>query len=130
MTDKMKVTAARLVQNCREGNSLQGLDAYYDADVVSAEAFPMPGAASNEQQGIAALKGKHDWWNSNFEVHSQTVEGPFLHGEDRFSVIFDIDVTAKEDGKRMQMKEVAVYHCNPEGKIVREEFFFTPPSDE
>jgi ketosteroid isomerase-like protein len=56
------------------------------------------------------------------EVHSAEVEGPFLHGDDRFAVIFDIDATDKASGQRMPMREVAVYHV-ADGRIVREEFF-------
>jgi ketosteroid isomerase-like protein len=47
---------------------------------------------------------------------------PFLHGDDRFAVIFDIDATEKATGQRMPMREVAVYHV-ADGRIVREEFF-------
>ena len=55
-------------------------------------------------------------------VHDHKVEGPFLHGDDRFAVIFEMETSPKAGGERTRMREVAVYHT--EGKIVREEFFY------
>ena len=124
MSDAVRTTAQKLVDNCREGNAAAGLDDYYAADAISVEAAAGPGADSRETPGLEGIKGKHEWWNSNFEVHSATVDGPFMHGDDRFSVIFELDATNKMDNTRSQMKEVAVYHCNPQGQIVREEFFY------
>ena len=50
------------------------------------------------------------------------VTGPFPH-DDRFVVIFDMDVTNKAMGQRFQMQEAALYTV-ANGKIVREEFFY------
>lgn len=124
MNERAKATADKLVQYCREGKEAQGLDEYYHPDCVSAEVGPMPGQDSNEVKGVDAIKGKHDWWNANMEVHDQKVEGPFPHADDRFAVIFEIDATDKNQNQRTQMKEVALYHCDDQGKIVREEFFY------
>ena len=41
------------------------------------------------------------------------------------ALIFDMDVTNKESGQRMQMREVGVYTVK-NGKILREEFFYPP----
>jgi ketosteroid isomerase-like protein len=76
-----------------------------------------------EKANLAALLGKHAWWAQNFETHGLTVEGPFTHGEDRFGVVFGMDVTNKATGERNTDNEVAVYHVK-DGKIVREEFFY------
>lgn len=126
MSNKINATAQKLVDHCRKGTETQGLDDYYASDAVSAEAMAMPGEASNEVQGVAAIKAKHEWWNSNFDVHETNVTGPYMHGGDRFSVIFEMDVTNKAENSRSQMTEVAIYHCNDEGKITREEFFYNP----
>ena len=48
-----------------------------------------------------------------------------MAGEDRFALIFDMDVTNRETGQRMQMREVGLYTV-ADGKIVREEFFYPP----
>jgi hypothetical protein len=49
---------------------------------------------------VAALKGKHEWWLANHEIHSGSVTGPWPHGE-RFVVGFQYDVTNKPSGKRI-----------------------------
>jgi hypothetical protein len=84
----------------------------------------MPGAESAETRGIEGIRGKHVWWEQAMEMHSGKVEGPFLHGDDRFAVIFEFDATERATGRRNQMREVAIYTVNPAGKIVREEFFY------
>jgi len=53
-------------------------------------------------------------------VHSAKVGGPFVAG-DKFVVQFDIDVSEKASGKRMQMSEVGIYTVK-DGKVAREEF--------
>lgn len=75
-----------------------------------------------EAKGLAALKGKGEWWLANHEIHSASVTGPWPHG-DRFVVGFQYDVTNKPSGKRMKMDEVGLYSVR-NGKIVREEFFY------
>ncbi len=51
-----------------------------------------------EMRGIDAIRGKNVWWMENQQVHSASVDGPFVNG-DRFSVNFKYDVTSKKDGK-------------------------------
>lgn len=123
-SDVLMKTAEQLATFCREENTIEGLDTLYDPDAVSVEAMAGPGSESRETVGVPAIKGKHEWWTSNMEVHSSSLEGPFPHGDDRFAIIFDFDATEKATGKRMKMREVAVYTINPAGKIVREEFFY------
>ena len=52
-----------------------------------------------------------------------TKGGPFPHGNDRFCVMFDYDVTNKPSGQRFQMEEVGLYTV-ADGKISKEEFFY------
>ena len=118
--EKLKEIADQLVGHCRNGTEEKGLKELYAKDVESIEAITMPGSDSPKTTGVDGIRGKHEWWNNTFEVHSSEVEGPFLHGEDRFSVIFNIDATNKESSERMSMKEVAVYTVS-NGKIIREE---------
>jgi len=120
-----RATADKLVAYCRNNDTLTGLKEIYASDAVSVEASPMPGGdGSTETRGVDGIRSKHEWWANNFDVHSATVDGPYPHGTDRFAVIFEMDTTHKESGQRNQMKEVAVYHVNDAGKIVREEFFY------
>ncbi len=120
----LKEVAEQLVAHCRSGTEMEGLDTLYARDAVSVEAMAMPGTPGREVQGVDAIKGKHEWWEANHEVHSSTTEGPFLHGDDRFGVIFAIEVSNRNTGERMPpMKELGIYHV-ADGKIVREEFFY------
>lgn len=113
--------ANELVAGCREGREKENLHRLYAPDAVSVEATDMGGGAT--VTGIEAILGKHDWWESTHEIHGGTIEGPFLHGDDRFAVVFNVDVTNRESGVRLTYKEVAVYHVAG-GRIVREEFFY------
>ncbi|MDJ0995445.1 MAG: nuclear transport factor 2 family protein [Dinoroseobacter sp.] len=97
---------------------------YYSEDCVSVEAAPMPGVDSPVSDGLAAIRAKHDWWNNAMEFVSGTVEGPHLHGDDRFALIFKSVMREKASGNEMPMEEVAIYTVK-DGKIVREEFFYT-----
>jgi ketosteroid isomerase-like protein len=114
--------ANELVAGCREDRTRENLDRLYAPDAVSVEAMDMGGG--RETVGLAGIHGKHDWWEGAFITHGLTVEGPFLHGDDRFAVIFGMDTEDKATGKRTQGREVAVYHVKG-GKIVKEEFFYS-----
>jgi hypothetical protein len=113
---------SQLVEFCNNGQWREAQQQMYSAEAISAEAVPMPDG-ERISNGLEAIVAKGDWWEGAHEVHSTTAEGPFVHGEDRFNVIFDMDVTNKESGERTQMREVATYVVN-DGKIVREEFAY------
>jgi ketosteroid isomerase-like protein len=113
--------AKKLVELCKQGKNLEALNTLFADDVVSVEAVAMPGA-QQEVKGLAAVKGKGEWWVANHEIHAAAVTGPWPHG-DRFVVGFQYDVTNKPSGKRMKMDEVSLYSVR-NGKIVREEFFY------
>lgn len=123
-TETTTATAQQLVTLCRENRTEEGLETLYHPDAVSVEAMPMPGTDSAETRGVAGIKGKHAWWSSTMEVHSASVDGPYVHGDDRFAVIFEFDATDTSTSKRSQMKEVAIYTADAAGKIVREEFYY------
>ena len=62
------------------------------------------------------------------DIHHCEVGGPWPHG-DRFIVTFKLDLTAKSGsmaGKRVTIEEAALYTVK-DGKIVKEEFFYTMP---
>ena len=73
--------------------------------------------------GLAAIQAKGEWWTANHEVHSWQVAGPWPH-DDRFIVGFKFDVTMKPTKQRFTMEEMALYTVK-DGKIVREEFFYS-----
>jgi hypothetical protein len=113
--------AEELVSLCREGRNGDAINTLYSPDIVSIESMgneSMP----REQKGIDAIRGKNQWWAENNEVHSATVDGPFL-GDDKFAVYYNYDVTFKPTGKRNNMEEMALYTVK-DGKVVREQFFY------
>jgi ketosteroid isomerase-like protein len=117
----LKEIADQLVAGCRSGDTAPNLDALYAPDAVSVE--PVDFGDGREARGLDAIKGKHDWWESAFEVLGGDISDPMPHGDDRFAVIFDLKTKNKETGAVEQMKEVGVYHV-ADGKITREEFFY------
>ena len=124
MSDTLAV-GKKLVELCKEGKMTEAVDTLYSPNIVSVEAGAPPGGSARTE-GIAAVKGKGDWWVANHEVHKAEVEGPFPNG-DCFAVRFKFEVTAKAGpmaGKRFVMDEAALYTVK-DGKIVHEEFFYT-----
>ncbi|WP_370302467.1 SnoaL-like domain-containing protein [Pseudooceanicola sp.] len=118
----LKDIAGELVAGCRENRAKENLPKLYAKDAVSVEAQDMDGSG-RETTGVDAIRGKHEWWESNMEVTGGTISDPMLHGDDRFAVIFEMQGKEKATGKSFDMKEVGVYHV-ADGKIVREEFFY------
>jgi ketosteroid isomerase-like protein len=114
--------ANELVAGCREDRARANLKKLYSDDAVSVEAADMSGMG-RETHGLVGIDGKHQWWEDNYTVTGGKIDGPFLHGEDRFAVVFAMQGTNKADGKAFDMTEVGVYHVKG-GKIVREEFFY------
>jgi len=113
--------ANRLVELCRQGKGQEAMALYAD-DAVSVEPFAPPGM-DREAKGLAAIHAKGEWWYANHDIHSLGVNGPWPSG-DRFIVGFSIDVTHKPSGQRMTFDEAGLYTV-ANGKIVREEFFYT-----
>ncbi len=114
----------KLVDLCNAGKAMEAITTLYGDNIVSIEAMSSP-AMPARMEGLAAIKGKAEWWEKNHEVHSGKAEGPWPHG-DRFVVRFQYDVTAKSGpmaGKRMKLDEAALYTVK-DGKIVQEEFFY------
>ena len=91
---------------------------YWADDVVSLE----PGGPMPRSEGKAAAVGKGEWWTANHEIHSTSVEGPQVNG-DQFVLRIKMDVTQKASGQRVQMDETALYTIR-NGKIAEERFFY------
>ena len=111
--------AQKLVEYCRKGEWMQAVNDLYAKDIVSVEPREMENMPA-EMRGLDQVRGKTEWFEKNFEVHSAKVGGPFVAGE-TFVVQFDLDATEKASGKRMPMSEVGVYTVK-DGKVAREEF--------
>lgn len=113
-----------IVALCQQGKNLEAIEKFYSPDIVSVEAFSMPGM-DQTQTGIEAIKAKNKWFGENHEVHSAEIRGPFPHGE-RFTLFLNYDVTPKHTGQRMTMEEIGLYTVE-NGKVTKEEFFFGMP---
>ncbi|WP_170759639.1 nuclear transport factor 2 family protein [Ruegeria lacuscaerulensis] len=118
----LKEIADELVAGCREDRAKENLSKLYAPDAVSVEAMEMEGMG-RETHGVDAIRGKHEWWEGAHEVSGASVSDPFIHGDDRFAVIFEVQGKVKESGETFDMREVGIYHV-ADGKIVREEFFY------
>jgi hypothetical protein len=114
--------AKHLVELCRQGKIKEAIDTLFADEIVSVEAGAPPGM-EREARGIASLRAKSEWWLANHEIHSAAVTGPWPH-DDRFVVGFQYDITNKPSGQRMNLDEVGLYYVR-DGKIVREEFFYS-----
>jgi hypothetical protein len=111
--------ATKLMEHCRNGEWMKAVDDLYAEDIVSVEAHAMENMPA-EMRGIDQVRGKTEWWEENFEVHSAKLGGPFV-ARDTFVVQFDVDVTEKTSKKRTQLSEVGIYTVK-DGKVTREEF--------
>jgi hypothetical protein len=113
--------ANRLVELVQQAKNFDAMKELYADDIVSVEAIARPDG-SFETTGKEAVIQKSADWAAAHEIHSGNIEGPFLL-LDKFSVIFDFDVTPKATGKRVSLREIAIYTVSG-SKIIREEFFY------
>lgn len=109
--------AKELISLCQTGQNFAAMEKLYRDDIVSVE-----GDGSAPFSGKAVVIQKSADWVAAHEVHSGSVSGPYVHGN-QFLVRFGFDVTIKASGHRMQMDEMALYTV-VDGLIVREEFFY------
>jgi hypothetical protein len=103
----------------KQGDDEVAAEKYNADNIVSYEAMDGPMAVC---KGKAAVKQKSDWWRENHEIHSGSVEGPFVNG-DQFTVRFKLDVTPKATGERVVMDEVGLSTVKDD-RIVEERFFY------
>ena len=118
-----KEIGQQLVAFCKEGKNLESINTLYSENIESVEASEPQQGGQRVTKGIEGVRGKNQWWSENHEIHSAAVHGPYPHGDDRFAVRFEYDVTNKPSRQRIKMDEVGVFTVD-NGKIVKEEFFY------
>lgn len=111
---------------CNEGRNFDVMLQLYADDIVSVEAVQRK-TGSFETAGKSAVIQKSAEWAGAHEIHGGKVDGPYLLG-DRFSVLFDFDITPKATGQRINVREIGVYTVAG-GLITREEFFYGSDAD-
>jgi len=108
----------------REGRDREAIASLFGEDCVKQEPArsPMPTA---RVQGRQAMLDAYDRWVDRHDLHAQSVDGPYPHG-DRFAVVYDLDFTARQGpmaGRRVTMREIGLFRVE-KGWIERCEFMY------
>lgn len=113
--------ADQYVEFNRTGQNTKAFDELFADNAVSIEP---KGAPTELTEGLDALRKKSEQFTSMVEeVHSMEVSEPIV-ADSFFSCTMKMDVTYKGMG-RNQMEEVCLYQIK-DGKIISEQFFYTP----
>ena len=114
--------ADRLVELSREANWSQAHDELYADDAVSVEPEGSPGGTV---QGREALHQKTiEFGNMVEEFHKSEVSDPLV-ADNYISLWMKLTATFKGAPGPSSIEELCLYEVK-DGKIVREEFFYTP----
>ncbi len=114
--------ANRLVELCRTGQHEQAVQELYAPDIVSVEP---EGAPNRMVTGLSAIAEKSKKFESMIEkVNKSSVSDPIV-AENFFSCNMLMNIQMKGAPVAIDMDEICVYTVH-QGKIVREEFFYTP----
>ncbi|WP_299408718.1 nuclear transport factor 2 family protein [uncultured Roseobacter sp.] len=113
------------VQAMLDRRGIAHVEDIYAESAESVEAVVPPGRDVRIAKGRGAIKAKREDWVAKHEIHKLEVDGPYVHPPNRFGVRYEVEVTQKATGRRMTLREIAVYSVE-DGKIVREEFFMFP----
>ena len=117
-----KEVAERLVNLCRKGSYQEAIQELYAPEIISVEAEGVP---DRSVQGLAAIAEKGVKFQSMLErVNTSSVSDPLVAGN-HFSVAMLMNVKLKGHSEAIDMDEICIYTVD-NGKIVREEFFYTP----
>ena len=113
--------AGQLAGYCKQGKFAEAINELYHNDIVSIEP---DGAPMKEVRGLEAVKQKTEHFNSMVEeVHGMEVSDPIV-ADKFFAISMKMDVTFKGTPRNI-MEEICLYKAE-NGKIVWEQFFFTP----
>ncbi len=112
--------ANRLVDLCRNGQMEQAVQELYADDIISLEP---QGTPNHEVRGLENVIKKGQQFNEMVEeVHQNEISDPIV-AENFFSCSMKMDLTFK-GAPRSTIEEICVYNVL-DGKIVKEQFFFT-----
>ena len=113
--------ADKLVSYCRTGQYENAMKELYGPTIISIEP---KGTPMEKVEGFEGVIKKAEFFNNMVEeYHGNEVSDPIV-ADNFFSCRMKMDATFKEGG-RQSMEEICLYQVE-NGKIVREEFFYTP----
>ena len=114
--------AKRLVEYCRKGQWFEAHEELYDENCESIEPA---GTQWGSVKGMDAIREKGEKWSAMVEeVHGSEISEPII-AENYIALGMVSDTTFKGMG-RVKFEELAVYEVK-NGKITKEQFFYTPP---
>ncbi|MFK7806165.1 MAG: SnoaL-like domain-containing protein [Saprospiraceae bacterium] len=116
--------ANRLVELCRTGKYEEAVRELYSPDIVSVEPEGVPNRIVSGLEGIAE-KGKA--FEAKIEKFNSSVITDPIVADNIFSCAMLMNVNMKGVPVPVDMNEICVYTV-ADGKIVKEEFFYTPPA--
>ncbi|MEQ9286235.1 MAG: nuclear transport factor 2 family protein [Cyclobacteriaceae bacterium] len=116
-----KEIANRLVELCRTGQWEAAQKELYADNCVSIEP---KGSPAELVEGLDAIIKKGEQFNEMVEKFNSLEVSEPLVAENFFTITMNLDADFKGMG-RVAMEEVCVYEV-VNGKIVKEQFFFTP----
>lgn len=121
MTMTTQEVADKLVAFCREGKYEQAVKELYSPEIVSVEA---EGSPNRIVKGLAAVAEKGQQFEEKMErINTSFISDPIV-ADNFFSCAMKMNVRLKGMPMDIDMDEICVYTVN-DGKIVREEFFYT-----
>ena len=113
--------ATRLVELCRKGQHEQAIKELYHPDIVSVEP---EGSPFGTVKGLAAIAEKGKQYEAMVEsFNTSSVSDPIV-AENFFSCNMLSNVNMKGVPVPVDMDEICVYTVH-DGKVVKEEFFYT-----
>jgi len=116
--------ANRLVELCRAGKNDQAVKELYAPEIVSVEPEGVP---NRIVKGLAAIAEKgRKFQDSIAQFNRSSISDPIV-AENFFSCNMLMNVNMKGVPVAIDMDEICVYTVK-NGKIIREEFFYTPPA--
>ncbi len=114
--------ADRFVELCRKQEWQQIYSELYSNEAESVEPSGTPWPAAKGMDAIA--KKGEQWQGMVEEAHGMEISEPLV-ASDYFTVRMVSDNTMKGMG-RVKFEELSMYQIQ-DGKIVKEQFFYTPP---
>jgi ketosteroid isomerase-like protein len=124
MEDLVKI-GREFVQAMQDRRGIAHVAELYSENAESIEAVVPPGRDVRIAKGRGSIEAKRSDWAAMHEIHRLDADGPYVHPPNRFSVRFEVEVTQKSTGRKMNLREIAIYTVE-DGKIAREEFFMMP----